>query len=735
MQDPQRDDYADPAEQGDMALRDLMLMLRRRIWVIVGSVAVILALTALALFAVTPRYTAQALVKLETREQQVVDVEDVMAGLPAETAAIATEISVIESRSFARRVVEELNLTEDPEFNGRLREPSLVRRLLSLDWLTGDDADDAPVETPEETEARAMRSAVGSLLGAIDARRQGPTYVIAVSAESVDPQKAALIANSVADLYIVEQLEGRFEATRRANEWLSDRLSSLRQQVQAAEEAVEIYRAENDLVDASGQTLTDQQISELNGKLILARAEYAEKQARYQRFRELTRSNAGVDTLAEALQSNVVSDLRLQLAQLDRRIADLASRYGDRHPEMIKARAERRDLAAAVSQEVDRTLASLENEVVVSRSRVESLRASLEELTGGAGRGVAEVRLRELEREAEAVRSLYESFLKRFQETSEQQTLNEAQARVISEATVPGGPSFPNVPLTLGIMAVFSLMVGGALAYLTEQLDNAFRTGSQIESFTGAPHLASVPLLDKSDAGDPIDYLLNRPLSVYSEAVRAVRSALALYNVDRPSKLIQVTSALPDEGKTTLALSLARLSAAAGDRVALVDCDLRHPTVARRLGLAPEIGAAEYLAGRCGIEEVRHTDTKGNVDVYPMVAKQTPANPSDLLGSSQMRNFLAELNSKYDVVVLDSAPLIPVVDSQVLATRVDAVVMVVRWQWTTRDAVSQAMATLRQRKAPVAGVALSQVDLRKQRRLGYGDSTYYYGRYSRYYSN
>lgn len=714
-------------------VRAIWQVLRRRAAVIIGIVGCITAVTLLIVFQLTPLYTATTLVLLDPREQQVVDIEAVMSGLPPDSAVVDSEVEVLRSRRLAARVVEQLNLTADEEFNEALRKPGLLSGLNPIALFSQDDA-----TSPETSRQIQLNKTIDEFHSRLSVGRRGLTYVIAIRFTSEDAAKATEIVNKTADLYILEQLEAKYDATKRANEWLNGRLSELRAEVRAAEEAVEIFRRDNDLVSTSGLTINEQQLAELSGQLILARAELAEKEATYRRYQELRRSGSGADTLANVLQSPVIAQLRQQEAEVDRRRAELSSRYGDRHPEMIKVRAERRDLAVAIDREVSRTVANVENEVEVTRTRVASLESSLRDLEGRSGEGgLKEVRLRELESDAEAVRNLYESFLERFKQTTEQTNLQESDARVLSVATVPTEPSYPSKTLFLFLALLLSGVAGVGVAFLLEHLDDAFSTVRQLEEKLGLPHLASVPDVT-SDVGSaklgaPFDVILKRPLSAYSEAFRALRSGITLSDVDSPPKIVMITSALPGDGKTTTAISLARASAAAGLRTVLLDCDLRRPSVHKSLGATPKAGIVEFLAGQATLDDTLIEDEKGGLLFLPV--KSGAANPPDLLGSQHMKTLLDSLKQEFDFIVIDSAPVLPVVDSRVLSRMVDKVIFVVKWRDTPRDASANAVRDLREAGAEIAGVVFERLDLKRQKRYSYGDSGYYYGRYSKYYIN
>lgn len=739
MKSPQADfSSASQREQSEAGLLEfdlmaLVAMLRRRLNVIVGIAISITVVVMLVVFQMKPQYTATTQLLLNNQSQKVLDMEAVMSGLPADSATVDSQVQVILSRSIARRVIEKLNLLNDPEFNSSVTPTGLGTMMSGAkNWMRGlfgteKEKDHARLE--EE----AMNSAVNALISREEVKRIGLTYLMNVSFTSEDPVKAARIANAIAEAYIVDQLEAKFDATKQASEWLSSRLEGLRTQLENSEKAVELYKNQNNLVGTGGTTVSEQQLSELNAQLILARADRAEKQAKYERAR--TARGSGLEALTDVQQSQTISQLRQQEAQLARKQAEMSSRYGPRHPSIVNIDAERRDLGRQIGAEVSRIIASIQNDAIIADTRVAALGQSLKELQEKTGEGnQAYVRLRELEREAAANRAVYESFLNRFKETSQQEGLQTSDARVISEASVPGSPSAPNKPLIFVLSVFFSTIIGFGVALILERLDNGFRTSGQLEKMAGLPHLATLPIVPKEGKAGAQDYILTKPLSSFAEGLRSLRTALALSDVDNPPKVILFTSSLPSEGKSTSVVSFARAASLAGSKVIVVDCDLRRPSVARLFGAdKPKQGLVEYLAGNASLDDVICHDAKSSLDYLPIAAGA--ANPSDILGSMQMQRLLQTLRNAYDLVVIDSAPVLPVVDSRVIGKQADKTVFVVRWAETPRDAVLNALKELQSFEIGIAGVVMTQVDTVQQAKYGYGDSGYYYSRYSRYYVN
>jgi capsular exopolysaccharide synthesis family protein len=715
----------------------LIAMFRRRIWLVLGIAAVLFVCAFLVLQTLTPRFTASTVVMIETRREQVVDIESVLSDLAPKGGVVNTQAALIKSKSVVTRVIDKLGLEDDPEFNPLLRSEQGGAGGLLPHWLTGLFSSPKTL-SPEERERVESETVFRSVLAALETSPNSSTLSIEIAFTSTDREKAARIANAVAEAYVLDQLEAKFEATRRANEWLTERLSELRTQLDEAERAVEIFRTENDLVSANtdGGTLNEQQLSELNSQLILARAERAAKQARYDRLQEIMKRGGNVDAIGEVLSSPVITGLRQQQAELARRQAELSSRYGPRHPEILKVQAEQRDLGREISQEIGRIADGMRNEVDVAATRERSLQESLEGLTKRAsGDNQAFVQLRALERDAAATRTLYESFLTRFRQTSEQQDLLTPDARVISEASIPTAPSEPKMNILLAGALIAALGAGLGCAVLLELLDDTFHTTTQVEETLGVANLGVVPLVDRATAGrdQPQEFLQKKPLSSYAEAFRGLRTALALSNVDKPPQVVLFTSSLPGEGKTTAAASFALAASKAGSKVVLVDCDLRRPKAVEALKLKkPEAGLVEYLAQQTSLDDVLLHHESG-LDVIPIVAGT--ANPTELLGSQHMKDLMAHLRRTYDLVVIDSAPVLPVSDTRQLAKLVDTTLFVVQWNKTPKAAAKNAIREFFTFGLPLAGVVLAQVDLSQQKKYGYGDGGYYYSSYSSYHSN
>lgn len=731
-----------PPPPGEVDLREVLRKLWRRKGVIIGVTVVLTVIAALLILQITKLYTAESMVMINYRETQVVDVDAVVSGLIGDAETIESETQVVKSRGVAEKTVDALRLQEDPEFNAALRPPSAIKTLLDArssipaDWLgvVGAEGPGGGVSAEAEVERERARI-VDTFLGKLEVSPVGRSRVIRIAFTSENPRTAAAVANQLADFYIVSQLEAKFEATQRANEWLSARVAELREAVNQAERAVEAYRQQSGLIQGRDATLKTQEISELNAQLVIERTKRAETEARLLQVERLLNGSDGDQAVSKVLQSPLMQSLRVQQAEVERQAAQLTQEYGDMHPNMINIRAEAEDLRQKIAEEVDRIVQGLRNEVSVARAREGTLAAALDRLREEVGQAnTDEVTLRALEREAQASRALLETFLARSKETGSQEDFQQADATVISRANAPESPSYPRRKLLLIAAMGGAGFLGLMLALGVEMLDHGFRSMEQIERRMGAAPLGLVPAitgLAKLRRG-PDTYALQRPASAYAEAIRSLYTGLLLSGGEQPPKTILVASALPKEGKTTIAMSLARMLASSEYRVVLVDCDLRRPTAHKSFGVHSQPGLVEVLLGKSSVEEVLATDPCSGTRLVP--AGESVANPADLLGSPQMKRFLAWLADGHDLVILDSPPVLAVSDARVLARMVDGILFLVRWVGTPRERAIAGWRQLVEAGGKVAGVALTMVDVRRHAQYGYSDSGAYYGRVKKYYT-
>ena len=737
------------ADSDTIDVLDVFRVFRRRKWLIITIVLIgTLAATLYALQRV-PLYTARATVLVEPQRSQVIDLPAVLGGLSPDQATMATQIRLFYSRGFQARVMEDLRLFDDPEFNAALRTPTpsplkdalrapIERVMASIpeEWLIagGLAGEEAPV-LESDAPRLARDGAIDSFASRLEVAVDGGSYVLTISFTSPNSAKAAQIVNRAAEIYVDDQLKSKLFATDRASIWLDERLDTLKEEVRQAEEAVERYRAQSNLVGTQGVLLNDQELSELNLELITVRANLAERQARLQQVRGMRGRGAALDSLAEVMNAPAIMSLRQQEIELLRQEAEFGNLYGARHPRMQQLASEKANLQAKMNAEIGRVAAALENEVALMAARVRTIESQLGGMKTRTGEyRESEVRLRELERQAQVNRQLYESFLARSKEVGEQHEIVEPDARLISMASPPSWPSTPGTKLFTVAGFAISFVFGALLALLLDRLDKGLRSAREVESALGLPALALVPKLERLKRGQkPYQYLMEKPLSAYTESVRAIYMSLKLASVDHPPKVVLVTSSLPEEGKTTVAVSLATFAARSHKRVLLIDLDLRHPSVHRELGWSVSSGLVEYMMNDRTLEEVIHHDLETGLHFLPIKAQTS--NPTDLLESLRLRELIEACRDNYDYIVLDSAPLVSVTDSRLAALLADKTVFVIKWGDTVQSAAQDGLQTIRDLGIDIAGAVLTQIDLKKHALYRYNDIGEYYSKTKNYYVN
>ena len=564
------------------------------------------------------------------------------------------------------------------------------------------------------------------------------SYVIAVSLDSAVPAKAKQIVETITDFYVVDQLQAKLDANKRATEFFDDRLAELKRKVEAAERAVATYREKSGLTIGKDSTVASQSLSELNTQLIQARAQRVDRESRLVALQRAARNPATLGAVTEVMANHTISGLRAQEAEVGRRIGDLAKLYGDSYPSVLQARSEQRQIQAFVAAEVAKIISSVNGDVEAARAKEAELQqqvSQLEQQAGGLGQ--QEVELRQLQREAQSTQAIYEDFLSRSQELREQQDIQQPDARILSPSSVSPDKVYPRYGLTMIVAILVGLGIGVVAIGLLERLDDGLRSGDQIERLTGRPLVGMIPRLARRKLGQftPARFAIENPTSAYAEALRSAFTAITLGSLDKPPRVILITSSLPGEGKSTFACSLAGLMARSNPvkRIVVVDCDLRRSSVVSSLGVPATGGTIdEYLAGNKTLDQTLGCDESSGL--YYVPARRNTPNSAEILNSNVMRAFVQGLARQFDLVILDTPPLITVSDALVTAQLADYVVFLVRWEQTSRELAVNALKQMRDLRKHV-GVVLAQVDVRRHMRYGYSDHGYCNSKYRDYYTN
>ena len=720
------------------------LWLRRKLFA--STIVFILLISILTIVQLVPRYTATTQLLVGINAAKVVDIEQVLSGSMSGDSAVIGEIEVIKSRDLARKVINTLSLDHYAEFNPALKVPGFLSTLNPVNLLPEGLLESLAlkkVDTGNEEDQKEAKDTqlINVFLSKLTVTQVKRSQVITIAYESENPKLAAKIANTIADKYILGQLQAKFDATKKATDWLNDQLDELKEKVKNSEHAVQDYRRQHNLTEISKETsLSQQQLSEINSQLFIARAQRAEAEAKYQQVEAITRSGKDVDSVAEVLNSALINTLRGQESEVQRKYSEMLVEFGPRHPKMVQMHAELDDIKAKVLSEIKKISASLRNTMEVARVREGSLQSSLRQLeVKNSGNNQEEVQLRALEREATANKTLFETFLGRFKETTSTQGIEQADARVISAAEVPLGASYPKKNMMLAVCAFGAVFFASFLIIVLDQLNPGVRSPEQVQDLFNITTLGIIPKTINMGRLSIFDYLLQKPQSALSEAINTLRISLTLLNPDSEVKSILVTSSVPSEGKSTLASLIARHSAQSGQRVVLLEADLRKPTILKYFGFDKDtLGITDLLSNHeLTVEEVLVTDEVTGLKILAR-GKMGYVNPIDLFASKRMKAIVDDLRDRYDLVIVDSAPVMAVPDARILQGLVDKTIFVINWDNTPKKVIKNALHLLaKDGHSNLAGIVIQKVDFQLYGRYGYGDSGYYYhyGRYNHYYKH
>lgn len=753
---PKADDFID--------LDRLLAAARRRIGIVALFALLGLALGVAYLVFTPPLYTASTNILLDDSLTKFAeDRQTPPVGAQAD-AMVLSEVEILKSSRLARTVVTTEKLQDNEAFLNPPRSP--------LAWLKAGVKSVAgllasrPADTGGSVEDAKIGKAIARLQAGLTAERVGRSLVIELSFEDNDPKLAGSITRAYADAYLSDHLDANFDATQRATVWLQGRLDDLRESSQKAALEVEQFRAKSGLTAARGELMSEQQLSDLNSQLILAQADTANASARYNQFKAIIDGgpdnavkNATIPTEKGSSGNNnaTINDLKARYMGIFKREQDISSRFGKDHPQAVALRREEADLTGQIFSELQRLTESYRNEYEVAKSREDSLRANVQNLSGQNSKtGKDQVELRNLEQKSQALATLYQAFLARYEEASQQRSFPIAQARVISQAGDPVSPSSPRKTMVLGLSLVLGLFAGAAAAAAQEFRERFFRTGDDVRDALDLNFLGYLPSIGQGlieparkngqDAKGPaqlspetvtprmLRVAINAPSSSFAETLRNVKLACDVVLHRNPCKVIGFVSVLPREGKTTTAANFAGLLAANGARTLLIDADLRNPGLSRSLPRLPEKGLVEAIVGEQRWQNACLTDRKTRLSILPTVGRRRLSHTSELISGPGMAGLLEEARNSFDYIVVDLPPLGPVIDAKAFAPLADSFVLVAEWGVTPRVLVRSLLQTERQIAAKTLGVVLNKTDMKRLAHYGpLGGAEKYLDRYGSYY--
>jgi capsular exopolysaccharide synthesis family protein len=554
--------------------------------------------------------------------------------------------------------------------------------------------------------------------------------VLEVTFTAQDPLIAAAAVNNAMDIYIKDQFTAKAAAVHRATAWMEERATALRADVRKAEDRIAAYRADHNFAQGMHAGLDAEKISNLNDDLIRARADLAAADARVDAAR------GGAGTAAQAAIAASVVPLRTSLEQLTAQYQAQSSRLGANHPDAQSSKRQVDDARRAVDAEIARVVAATEQDRRAAKERVTILALNLQSAKQEADQETKDrIPLNAMERDAEAARAQLLAMLERIQQTAQQHALETSEAHEISLALPPRVPSWPKpAPMMAGAVAA-GILLGLMLVYVLHLTDSTLHGGEDVRAMANLPCFALVPELSRRELRSaPIDeFVVRRPLTAFAEQIRAVRAGLWV-GVDRP-RVVAITAARPAEGKSVLALSLARSAALSGEKVLLIDCDMRRPSLAHRLRVDNSTGLSDVLRGTVKLQDVLHGDRFGGSEggMHFVPAGQPGGDTFGLFMGPEMARLLTEARREYALIVLDSPPVQAITEARVLAAVADATILCVRWRATPRDVVSYALEMLEHAHAQVTGIVLTRVDPGAHVRSGYADAEVYHRRYKAYF--
>lgn len=643
-----------------------------------------------------PAYRSTAVVMLDAREAQVVDLESVIGQLTADASVVNTEVEVLKSRNLLGKLASDLRLDLDPEFNRFLQEPGVLDIIkLTLKRRLG--LTEPPPPVPADIDAvRQLEASIDGLLNRVSIRNVPQSLVFQITAETGSPEKSALIANRLVDLYILNQLEVKFEATQQATEWLTGRVAELQISLEQAEAQVKTFQAETDLVGPEALAALEIQLKDVRDRIM--DTQIAQNIAR-QRLEALKNAQTPEH------QAKILQDL-----QLDRLLQRIEA------PEIQTAfNARLNQVANRLALDGERAGAQI---TALLRSQSE-----LEEQIKSQSRDL--IALQQLTREAEASRLLYEYFLARLKETSAQQGIHQADSRVLSNAVVPTLATSPRRSLILAMCGLFGLTLGAIMVLLRESHSDTYRTGPSLERGTGIPVLGQITNLPGRKRKDAIPYLMTKPTSAAAEALRNLRTSILLSNPKNPPQVILTCSSVPGEGKTTIALALAQNMAVMGKKVLLIEGDMRRRVFSEYFKAGSKAGLGAVLSGQASASDAIFTDSNTGADV--LLGDASLKNAADLYSSQAYRDLMVEVRGKYEQIIVDTPPVLIVPDARIIAQQGDAIVFVVKWDSTSKQQVSQALGLFESVNQAVSGLVLNQINPRGMKRYGYGPKSGTYG--------
>jgi exopolysaccharide transport family protein len=721
-------------------LYDYLRVILKHRWTILTVFAVVFVSVVIFTFTATPIYRATARVIIEKEDPKVVSIQEVMSVDSSGLDYYQTQYKIIESRGVAREVIRRMKLNESEEFVPKPKDAffanigrAVSETIASLKSLLKTEKPASFAVVVGESESEEESPLVSAFIGRIKVTPIRNSRLVDVGFEAKDPVLSAKIANSLARAYIDLNLETKLRATQDAMSWLNSRIDEERKKVEKAEQALLRYKEQHNIItdfSKDVESITAQKLAALNAQVIEAEAKRVEAETRYKQAVALQKTPEMLDSIPEVLNNDLIRQIKQMEVELYKRRSELSKKYGANHPQIVAIQNELTTLQARKAEEVNRVINSLYNGFKVAQAREQSLKGSLDRQKGESfNLNEKAINYSVLKREAESTKEMYDLVIKRFKETSLTENIRTGNIRIVDPAEIPKGPVKPKKTQNILLGLIVGLALGIGLAFFLEYLDNTIKIPDDIKERLKIPYLGPVPIFAAADGHPerkPKDDLVTiaSPKSTASESYRGIRTSILFSAAEAAPRAILVTSAAPSEGKTISAANLAVTMAQAGNRVLIVDCDMRRPRLHRMFDIQRDRGIANILVGNCTIDAATVHSTIPGIDIIP--SGPVPPNPSEMLGSHHMAQFMKTVRDRYDLIIVDSPPITAVTDAVILSRLVDGVLIVIRAGETHREIIKNGISLLNAANARVLGAILNGVVMGR-------DSYYYYQYYYYYY--
>jgi capsular exopolysaccharide synthesis family protein len=714
-------------------LTDYLKVLHKRRWTAATAFLVVLACVTVYTFTATPIFEARTRLLIEAENPNVITFKEVIDEDQAKADYYQTQFNILQSRALARKTIESLGLWEHSLLN-RTAGKGLAGRVIggTFGLVTGlfssTSAAAADASGGEETEAQSH--AIDALLTNLTVTPIRNSRLVDVKFRSPDAALSTRIANALARNYIDQNLEYKFSASKDANDWLDGQLAEQRKEVEAAEAKLQAYREKNDAISLEDrQNIVVQKLTDLNSAVTKAKTERIQKEAMYKQLRAIESNPAALDTFPAILSNSFIQQQKAELAELQQQHAQLSEKFGEKHPEIVKSRSAIQNAQLKLQVEINKVVQAVRTEYQAALAQETSLSGALGQQKGEAlAMNRKGIEYSVLERDVQSSKQLYENLMQRAKETSVSSELKSSNIRIIDRAERPRDAVWPRkgLNLLLGILSGTVLALG--LTFFFEYLDSRLKTPDEVKAHLGLPALGLVPVLaPKSWKGkEPLIHVGVPP--GFAEAFRTIRTNVLFSSAEEGSRALVITSTGPGEGKTTVASNLAIGFAQAGQRVLLIDADMRRPRVHEVFGRRQEPGLSNVMVGNAKASQSVHKT--GVPGLWVMAAGHLPPNPAELLGSQRFRDFVTSLKEHFDLILIDSPPVMAVTDAVIAAHAANGVVFVVGSEMTSRQAARAAVEHLEQGRVHFVGAILNRVDLERN---SYYYSNYYRHEYGSYY--